>query len=259
MRFRPRAFTLIELLVVIAIVAILAAILFPVFAQAKMAAKKTVTLSNVKGVVLAARMYAGDHDDVYAMTNDGWNQPPGSEAVAHLQLLHPYVKGWAIHWNGLDPLPGRVKTPTMAPAGKRSWGDWTFYTTIAPSENALLNWNGTMVLPRSESEFRSPAGLMMYAPVRGFSPGVGSVDFVTAANVCVSDGSSPSFSMYQGAKLHGGIVAGYADGHAGRKSLGVALVRQGILLQDSECQAFRKRPEVDEFFGTYMDTFYPVP
>jgi prepilin-type N-terminal cleavage/methylation domain-containing protein len=59
-----RAFTLIELLVVIAIIAILAAILFPVFTKAKEAAKKTHCISNTKQTALAAMMYAGDHDDV---------------------------------------------------------------------------------------------------------------------------------------------------------------------------------------------------
>jgi prepilin-type N-terminal cleavage/methylation domain-containing protein len=58
-----KAFTLIELLVVIAIIAILAAILFPVFAQAKLAAKKTVALSNAKQLALAQLMYMNDYDD----------------------------------------------------------------------------------------------------------------------------------------------------------------------------------------------------
>ena len=59
-----RAFTLIELLVVIAIIAILAAILFPVFAQAKLAAKKTKSLSNVKNLGAAFQIYLADNDDV---------------------------------------------------------------------------------------------------------------------------------------------------------------------------------------------------
>jgi prepilin-type N-terminal cleavage/methylation domain-containing protein len=59
---KSRAFTLIELLVVIAIIAILAAILFPVFAQAKAAAKKAVDLSNMKQIGLAMFIYANDYD-----------------------------------------------------------------------------------------------------------------------------------------------------------------------------------------------------
>jgi prepilin-type N-terminal cleavage/methylation domain-containing protein len=63
-----RAFTLIELLVVIAIIAILAAILFPVFAQAKEAAKKTQSLSNFKQTGTAFQIYIGDSDDVYPLS-----------------------------------------------------------------------------------------------------------------------------------------------------------------------------------------------
>jgi len=60
---RSRAFTLIELLVVIAIIAILAAILFPVFAQAKEAAKRTSCLSNLKQMGTATYLYVNDYDD----------------------------------------------------------------------------------------------------------------------------------------------------------------------------------------------------
>jgi prepilin-type N-terminal cleavage/methylation domain-containing protein/prepilin-type processing-associated H-X9-DG protein len=62
-----RAFTLIELLVVIAIIAILAAILFPVFAQAKAAAKKAASISNGKQIALAQLMYANDYDDTFVV------------------------------------------------------------------------------------------------------------------------------------------------------------------------------------------------
>lgn len=68
-RLKNSAFTLIELLVVIAIIAILAAILFPVFAQAKMAAKKTVALSNVKELGTATQIYLADSDDTFPLAN----------------------------------------------------------------------------------------------------------------------------------------------------------------------------------------------
>ncbi|CAN5669036.1 hypothetical protein BH11ARM2_BH11ARM2_00650 [soil metagenome] len=112
MRQRRLAFTLIELLVVIAIIAILAAILFPVFAQAKLAAKKTVALSGAKQVGLAAIMYSGDFDDRYvpcAIYNEpGINNPGAQEENSgtfayHLKpydmMMMPYIKSadfWAV-------------------------------------------------------------------------------------------------------------------------------------------------------------------
>jgi len=97
-----KAFTLIELLVVIAIIAILAAILFPVFAQAKVAAKKTAALSNTKQIALAAIMYSGDADDQLVLslsghysqggTNDGLSSPLPQHGNTWVWLLQPYIK-----------------------------------------------------------------------------------------------------------------------------------------------------------------------
>jgi len=122
---RVRAFTLIELLVVIAIIAILAAILFPVFAQAKAAAKKTVCLSQTKQMGLGTIMYATDYDDIeplmeiggapgFVPSPDGpaptvlfvfWfggvgldlnNPSVGWQIVPTQGLLYPYMKSQAI-------------------------------------------------------------------------------------------------------------------------------------------------------------------
>lgn len=68
---KRRAFTLIELLVVIAIIAILAAILFPVFAQAREAARSTACLSNLKQIGNSVMMYSQDYDELYPMGTYG--------------------------------------------------------------------------------------------------------------------------------------------------------------------------------------------
>lgn len=74
-----RAFTLIELLVVITIIAILAAILFPVFAQAREKARQTSCLSNEKQLGLAARMYMEDNDGALYHHHEGWVLDDGTQ------------------------------------------------------------------------------------------------------------------------------------------------------------------------------------
>ena len=99
-----RAFTLIELLVVIAIIAILAAILFPVFAQAKEAAKRTACLSNAKQIALAQKMYSGENDDMLPIFQ-AYNTAPGPWVDGHLgteMLLLPYTKSKEVFKSPLD-------------------------------------------------------------------------------------------------------------------------------------------------------------
>ena len=96
---RP-GFTLIELLVVIAIIAILAAILFPVFARARAKAQQSTCLSNVKQLMLGCMMYFSDYDQktfTYgAIQNNSMTGSPG-EGIAAPMAIYPYVKNGQIY------------------------------------------------------------------------------------------------------------------------------------------------------------------
>ncbi len=127
-----KAFTLIELLVVIAIIAILAAILFPVFAQAKAAAKKTSSLSNIKQLDLANIMYANDYDDVFSFGCEySWWQPSSKGWTWNIQ---PYVKNTQIFLSPGDSKP------------KGTWPTWMLSQStavnISYAANGYLNENG---------------------------------------------------------------------------------------------------------------------
>jgi prepilin-type N-terminal cleavage/methylation domain-containing protein len=86
------AFTLIELLVVIAIIAILAAILFPVFAQAREKARQTMCLSNLKQCVTGATMYSQDYDELFLTIGMVNGRPSPGNFVYWQALIQPYLK-----------------------------------------------------------------------------------------------------------------------------------------------------------------------
>jgi prepilin-type N-terminal cleavage/methylation domain-containing protein/prepilin-type processing-associated H-X9-DG protein len=93
-----KGFTLIELLVVIAIIAILAAILFPVFAQAREKARQTACLSNTRQMASAVMMYTQDYDEIYPRTLSKYQGKfwPGSGFTPWQEALQPYVKNETI-------------------------------------------------------------------------------------------------------------------------------------------------------------------
>jgi prepilin-type N-terminal cleavage/methylation domain-containing protein len=108
---RRYAFTLIELLVVIAIIAILAAILFPVFAQARDAARKAACISNAKQIGTAVYMYVQDYDESYYWQSawdecDNWG--PGAWGASHWSYVRwparhmPYLKNEGVFLCGSD-------------------------------------------------------------------------------------------------------------------------------------------------------------
>ena len=128
-----RAFTLIELLVVIAIIAILAAILFPVFAQARAKARQAACLSNTKQIGTAVAMYVQDYDEMLPM--GGW--AVGTYGSRWFRDLYPYVKNLRVYVCPeitSDPMPPTqgFYVPTLnSTAFPRFPGDTTPYPTSA--------------------------------------------------------------------------------------------------------------------------------
>lgn len=167
-----KAFTLIELLVVIAIIAILAAILFPVFAQAKEAAKKTTCLSNTKQMAIGLYLYTGDSDDTlpmndYEQNTAGFPQTfnptnPNSYQIQWTFLVQPYIKNWNIFVCPSDPRP--FPTDKLCTNGIQDVGvlyngvqtcDWAAqYDSYIPVYNAMPAHDWTTV---SLSVYNSPS------------------------------------------------------------------------------------------------------
>ena len=110
---RRAAFTLVELLIVIAIIAVVAAILFPVFASAKRSAKRTTALSNVEQIGKAVQLYLSDHDDTLPFRFPSLPSWPWFDPILILDLdspkgfnavLGPYLNSTAVWYSPEDRL-----------------------------------------------------------------------------------------------------------------------------------------------------------
>jgi len=276
-----KAFTLIELLVVIAIIAILAAILFPVFAQAKAAAKKVQGLSNVKQLAMASQMYLVDYDDTYGIAtplfpstiNWAWDRfiplsslilpsTPAATADAintfFYNAVQPYIKNTAIYQDPTaierSPLPAGVFTQ----AG---------ISTI-PSNAQLVTYTYNGLLQSySSTAINNPAGLIVWWPGQGHrslkGAGYASPQLIctNAAAPCRYVPAKPGcslngeFSFYTsnvstlGWDMHNRtLVYAYADGHAKARKIGV--------YEDNKRQDARSDPFA-YYLGQEVDRFRP--
>lgn len=179
---KQRAFTLIELLVVIAIIAILAAILFPVFAQAKNAAKKTQSLSNIKQLGTANLIYSADYDDKFVAQYAGVENSYGWQQSWIMNVL-PYMKSYGIlkdpsdQWTTTSSYDSGPKISYAANAmlggdclGTLGGNFWKFRGVIAFNQAASGGgWydNGT----RSQTEIPMIADTIMFAARSGLPQG----------------------------------------------------------------------------------------
>jgi prepilin-type N-terminal cleavage/methylation domain-containing protein/prepilin-type processing-associated H-X9-DG protein len=211
-----KAFTLIELLVVIAIIAILAAILFPVFAQAKAAAKTAVCVSNVKQIALGAYLYMGDYDDTFppalVVTQDSTGSPLEMEWWFSIDvgtftfdpkggLLQPYMKNYQIN---LCPMATDVK-----PEAPVSW-EKTAFTSYGINDNFNLTSNLAFSVWQGPSDtILVGDAAWIYGP-GGINAGPFESGFVESPN-------NNGFAQFPSTRgLHSGNHAnlGWMDGHA---------------------------------------------
>ena len=196
-----RGFTLIELLVVIAIIAILAAILFPVFAKAREKARQTSCLSNLKQLGLGMLMYAQDYDEMFSRLDFGWKGGAyGVDAVvpgapdfnwhstygyksSWCDKIYPYVKNVQIF-----RCPSQGSTVCMGV-------DYGLPSYYASSAGVMTTFFGTSIAMGS---LKSPAQTMMITDKSGGNP-----QYVM----------SGSYPMCAARHNDGGNVA-FCDGHA---------------------------------------------
>ncbi len=239
-----KAFTLIELLVVIAIIAILAAILFPVFSQAKAAAKSTVCLSNMKQLGLGMLLYVNDTDD-QMFYRAGWgNSRSGStltigpgenkNAFKWWNLMLPYLKSSQILQCPADTMP------TTSPDAKGVNDITRSYIALASAESLNLSSVDkvaeTMVITEKwGQDYTGPRTDSWIEPFNG--------DFTT-------DVTDPTRTFTASNRHFQHLNASFFDGHAKAETGGAVQSSKDL----SGCQLIYSFP----YTGTNPPTVYSV-
>jgi prepilin-type N-terminal cleavage/methylation domain-containing protein/prepilin-type processing-associated H-X9-DG protein len=184
---KRHGFTLIELLVVIAIIAILAAILFPVFARARSKARQNSCLSNIKQLNLGVLMYAQDYDDMLPRTYF----VPSSTYILWTAVILPYVNNTQIYH---CPETSEVEWPATTADASRS--DLSIgYSYDASNTNCPL------------AGIRQPAQAIMLADSNGYQ--------WRGTNAIVSSTSSWTINPRHNETANLGFVDGHAKAYAG--------------------------------------------
>lgn len=211
---KNRAFTLIELLVVIAIIAILAAILFPVFAQAKRAAKDSSALSNLKQTATALNMYTTDYDDQIILweTGDPW--------IAWPILIQPYMKNTQLMFD-----PARQVSVTI---GAQPWTtspniNWGWQTHMAINRYGFASTPGWHQRSMTSIEYGNERIAFTFQEIQHSSQQLSQHWFDAQRAACpaltqtANNGGEGQFNAVARAavKYHGdGLITSFADSHA---------------------------------------------
>jgi prepilin-type N-terminal cleavage/methylation domain-containing protein/prepilin-type processing-associated H-X9-DG protein len=185
-----RGFTLIELLVVIAIIAILAAILFPVFARAREKARQSSCLSNIKQIGLAVNMYVQDYDETMPMAIAG--VPPVLFTIS--ENLDPYIKNLQI-WD----CPSKEDSVNLSAIGKPNVSYSFDVGTAVPagsSSGRLFGVPAAGTLSTRLAMIREPSTIALCCDA------VGAVDASFTSTIVEDD------------RHNDGCNYGFADGHA---------------------------------------------
>ena len=262
-----KAFTLIELLVVIAIIAILAAILFPVFAQAKNAAKKTKALSSAKQIGTASHLYATDFDDRFPSVYDTGGDLCGGNPECTMQ---PYMKNGDIWYNNRENTGSRRWTRDATTGGYRAgWSDfgynWGFEIRSAegmisgelcvdggPVVGCGATRGGRFNSGKSITEMANPAGLFAFGD-----------SYDTPRQTIGGDGwlfdSLPTTHPQRNSSLRygGRMVMVYADTHAGTVAWQGGQWANGVKGRAASPKSFQQR--VDGYCADPDGNVAPFP
>ncbi len=206
MRRTLPGFTLIELLVVIAIIAILAAILFPVFARAREKARQASCLSNLQQLSLGILMYAQDYDETYP--HPGYaipGMPQGSQGTNVCWwrfLLQPYVKNWQVFL-----CPSAVAQDASS-STQQYLDHYGYNSRIANRQFSLVNQPASIIALGDAGHWMGDlydGWLYAYAPRSGWLG---------------NPSTNPALQVETNTRHNGGSNLGFADGHAKWMSAG---------------------------------------
>ena len=184
-----KGFTLIELLVVIAIIAILAAILFPVFAKAREKARQTTCLNNLKQIGLAMVQYVQDYDEIYPSLINEYNGPYGDPKLYTVGILDSYIKNEKV-WE--------------CPSADKSSVSTTGMLNISYMINGCLTY---VYQQTSMAQIGRPSDLVVVYDSGYHLP----ITYLRPEHV---DGNTFGWPYMYGKLHNGGANFAYADGHS---------------------------------------------